>query len=103
MTGVPHYRHLFTYLGVGVLAGVLLVEHQLLPVGKFRDVLGADSEVDELLDPGGAHVVALATEPDLLRPHSRVRWLPPSRTGCSTLSAFRSRTRPCPRTRSSGR
>src|SRR5687768_3613401 len=56
-------------------ADVLLVEHQLLPVGEFRYVLGADPEVDDLPYPGGADVVALATEPDLLWPHGGVRIL----------------------------
>src|SRR5215211_660941 len=56
-----------------LLVGILLVENQLLSVGEFHNVLGADPEVDDLPDPDGARVVALATEPDFLRPYGGVR------------------------------
>src|SRR3712207_8862418 len=74
----------------------LFRSHQLLPVGEFCYVLGADPEVDDLPYPGGADVVALATEPDLLGPHGGVRILADldlMRGGLDFLSGDRKSTR----------
>src|SRR5215212_9897376 len=59
-----------------LLGSVLLVEDQLPAARQVGYVLGADAEVYDLVDLYGHHVVALATEPDLLRPDGDVRLLP---------------------------